>query len=580
MRSAHRLPLLGLFLGTLALPALGRADQTAADLLPASTVGYIEVADPGSFVDLVLEHPLRAKLEAMEDFGKQLKSDQFRQFQAALAFIELQIGMDWKEAVSTLTAGGLFFAFDAETQGVVLMLKAGDEEKLTKVKDTLIDLVSKDADKKGYEFETKEYRGLTAYKANEAVYAQLGTWFCISNKGDLLKSVADSFLDGGDGTLASNENFAAAHEQAPDNATAWSFFNVQAVREAGIAKELFRDKNDNPPGELLLGGVLSTLAKTPYASLTLQAENECLKLSASVPHDSSWTPPQREFFFGEDGGGKAPQPFVPQELLLSMESFRDVGKFWLAKEDLFDDKTLAGFAQVDTQFTTLFSGLDLGQDVLSALAPQSQFLLVRQAFDETGELPTPDIKLPAGAYIYKLNDPTKLRRRFKIAFQSFVGFINVISAQQGQPALELNTEKQGEASIISASYIPEDAEEGEGLINYNFSPAIAFSGDYFIISSTAKLARELADLSGKGAPDSAEENTRLGLDLETLSRVLEDNRTQLVAQNALQKGHSKEAAEKEIGTLLELLKVGRESTLRLVGGQDSIKLELELKLAP
>ena len=41
------------------------AEKTAADLLPDSTVAYLEVQQPQNLIGVILDHPLRQRLEAM-----------------------------------------------------------------------------------------------------------------------------------------------------------------------------------------------------------------------------------------------------------------------------------------------------------------------------------------------------------------------------------------------------------------------------------------------------------------------------------------------------------------------------------
>jgi hypothetical protein len=63
---------------------------------------------------------------------------------------------------------------------------------------------------------------------------------------------------------------------------------------------------------------------------------------------------------------------------------------------------------------------------------------------------TPAIKLPAAAAVVRMKHPGETSRLFKITFQSFVGFLNIAAAQKGVGPLEMNTEKIGDALMISS----------------------------------------------------------------------------------------------------------------------------------
>jgi hypothetical protein len=64
-----------------------------------------------------------------------------------------------------------------------------------------------------------------------------------------------------------------------------------------------------------------------------------------------------------------------------------------------------------------------------------------------------------------------------------------------------------------------------------------------------------------------------------LSKVLELNRKQLVSQNMMEKGHSKEEAEKEIDVLMSVLKLVSNASLSLEFG-DSACLRFGLQVNP
>jgi hypothetical protein len=166
-----------------------------------------------------------------------------------------------------------------------------------------------------------------------------------------------------------------------------------------------------------------------------------------------------------------------------------------------------------------------------------------------------------------------------VAYQSFMGFINIQLSQQGMPQFDVETERRGEAKLVSATYLPDDSKKG--MINYNFSPSLVFIGPRMIISSTRELAVELAELAekGSGAQKPSKLNTYATLDVGVLKKTLSDNREQLVAKNVLEKGHSKEQGEQEIGMLLDLLDAAESLTLQLSRQDDQLQLGVELRFA-
>jgi hypothetical protein len=259
-----------------------------------------------------------------------------------------------------------------------------------------------------------------------------------------------------------------------------------------------------------------------------------------------------------------------------MTTYRDIAGLWLAKEDLFGEKHIAELAQADTQFSTIISGLDFGEEILGATKPGVQIVAALQDFAKI-ETPQPEIKLPAFAFIFQLKEPAKIQRRFKVGFQSVIGFMNIALSQQGQPQLDIDTEKFKDGQIVTTSYLVEDENKEDGLINYNFSPTVAFVGDYLIISSTGTLARELVDKARAGGkPNDKDVNTFAKLDAKQLRQILQANRESLIAQNMLEQGSDRAEASKRIDQFLGLLDSTKNASFRLFNHHDKLELKIEL----
>ena len=144
-------------------------------------------------------------------------------------------------------------------------------------------------------------------------------------------------------------------------------------------------------------------------------------------------------------------------MIANLISYRDVGAWWLSKEDLYEENVIAQLSQADSQISTLFAGLDFGQEVLGAIKPGVQIVVTEQKLPDGY---APDVQLPAFAMVAKLKDP-EVQRRFKVAFQSVIGFANINLGQQGQPQLEMETVREGKTVITSSQYLLEDdADKG------------------------------------------------------------------------------------------------------------------------
>lgn len=593
------------------------AQKSAAEMLPASILFYAEVEKPAEVIRLILDHPLRQRLEQSPDYQKAFDTPQFKEFKAVVEAVESRSGVQWRQALETGTGGGFVVAFDAATQGLVLLTKSTDPKTSEKVRDALFDLARQDATGKGNPdpIETKEYRGLTGWKAGESIIANLGPWLIISNKPDLTKAIADRLLDG-DGTLAADSGFADAlklerSKPAGERGSAWAFLRLAPLRLFAPGHPFFDSsaKSDNPAVELLFGGLAGAVRNAPYVSASLRLHEQGVKLSVTSPNERGWTPKGREFFFAPAGqAGGADKPLRPKGTVLSITTYRDLAAWWEAGPDTYTEGVAAQMAQADSGLSTFLGGKSFGSDVLGSFAPQIQFVVASQDFKAAG-IPEPAIRLPAGAMVFRLRDKPKtdVKKHFRVAFQSIVALANLDGGSKGRPLLEMRNEKRGNAEILYAIYeAPEEGAETDDTakpqaadkdsgkpdqkpemksadkdIFYNFSPALVIAKDRVMLCSTKQIADELADLAAKGdaSPAKIAQNTLIEVSPLPVGELLRANREQLIAQNMLEKGHSREQAEKEIDVFIALVNAVREARLSLTPTDKAITLEIEIKTA-
>jgi hypothetical protein len=543
-------------------------DRTAAEILPPSTVVFAEIRQPQKLLKTVYDHHLVRRLQELEPVRKAMEKKPYLDFKAGVAIVESQMGLPWRRIVGQATGNGIALAIDAKTQGVAILARATDETTTSKLVETLANLATQDAKNKSNPdpVKTSDYRGIKVYAVDKNKFAVAAGWLVGTNKDELGKQVIDRVLNKPQDSLAGDAQFAKAHQAATTSTTAWGYANTAALRDAGVAKQLFGGQAENPLAELMFGGLLSTLQQTPYVTIGVEVNEREILLSATAPHDRNWAGDSREYYFGPEGKGVAPPP-LQADAMASVCTYRDISAMWLRAGDLLNEQANEELAKADSGLSTLFSGKDFGEDILGAFRPEVQIVVARQAFAE-GQ-PAPAIRLPAFAMIAELKDPAMMQPELRRTFQNLIGFFNVVGAMNGQPQLALDVEKTDAAELVSATHLADpNAKDPSSLrINYNFSPSIAFAGNRFVLASTKELAHSLATASATTERPGAETrivNTDAVLHFDDLRDILADNRGQLVAQNMLAEGHTKEEAETAIDVLLEL-----------VGWFDHLALSLE-----
>lgn len=616
------------------------AERSAAELLPASTLVYAEISRPRDLIGLVLDNPAVAELMKSPQYQQALAEPAVKQFFDSVALVEQRAGVQWRPAVETMTGGGNVIAFDPATMGVIAMIRFEDPKTTAAVRDALFALVREDAANKGNPDPVKKthYRDLVAHKLGEAALVECGPWLLATNKPELAKVVANGYLDGPseDDSLASSDEFVAARAldggksgaaTAKPAPTAWAFVRLPQLRLLGGASQPWLKssaKSDNPGAELIFGGLIEIIQKAPFATLSIDASADGLKLAIVAPNDPAWVPAERKFYFapaseGSDVTGGAAPAFKPEGTVLSLTTYRDVAAMWQAGPDLFTEAVAAQMAQADSGLSTFLGGKSFGTDVLGTLKPQMQFIVAAQNYERAG-IDAPAIRIPAMALVARLKpaeaQKARLRKHLRMAFQSVVALGNLDGAAKNRPMLELQSEKRGTAEIHWAIFdraeeelgaeAPDGETEagaeghapvGEGAqsdaaattetrddIHYNFSPALVISPDYLMICSTREIAQELAALAeaekkaGKTAATIAD-NTRIEMDARGIAALLRENREQFIAQNMLEKGHDRAAAEKEIDFLVGIIDYFRALNLSLTPTDKSITLELKVTMS-
>jgi hypothetical protein len=277
--------------------------------------------------------------------------------------------------------------------------------------------------------------------------------------------------------------------------------------------------------------------------------------------------------------GTAPALTPLPDAIARLSTYRDLSQLWLRAGDLFDQKVNDDLAQADNTLTTLFSGKDFGEDILGAIEPQFQVMVTPQVLQPNQ--PVPAVQLPSFALCGTMKSP--LQRDLRRIYQNAIGFLNIVGAMEGNPQMDLQSDKDPnqQAEYIWAEYaIDSDKKYTNGLpIHFNFQPCLAFHGQSVIVASHVDLARKI--VAAQGSPQlntMSKSNTLLSVDGTSLTKVLKDNREQLISNNVLEKGHSRKKAEAETDMLLNILGMLQDLNGSLDFQPESASLSVSLNL--
>lgn len=573
--------------------------QVPESWLPEGTVLFGRIDSTARW----LEHPIVVGIQKTEAFKKLWRTPEALQLRGGITIAEFALGMKLDRLAESLTTGGAYLAIDKETKGVALLLCTEGDAWLTDYLEKGLGFLRKDAKSKGNPDPVKEamYREYRGYKIQNAVFAQAGEWLILSNEGETLKAILDRKLDRGpslsdvdwyrraerelvqkdlSGELKGSEVGVEEGGTLSSPARGTLLVDWKSLRELAKGNDLFRGQAKDFGAELLLGGWLSVFSNADVGLGTFGFGDKGIEMQFWAPTESSWFGDARLHYVGPEARGRAPKEFE-QGVFASMASlgtYRDLSQLWLRAGDLFDQNVNDQLAQADATLTTLFSGRDFGEDILGAIEPEIRIVVSEPQTSSEGDL-QPALRLPGFALVGRLKGDGKLQRELKRTFQSFVGFLNVAGAQEGQPQLELESESGPNGSLYWARYVmDEDKDYSAGLpIQFNFEPTIAFVGDLVVLSSQRELAKKLTEQFSTPSADAtnSEHQTWMSLDVAALQRVLELNSNSLIAQSMLENGKTRVEAKRELerlSTVMELFERVRMS----MQFQDRAVLRLEV----
>jgi len=551
-------------------------ERTASSLMSANVVAYIELTETDSLIANLFDKEFGKRIQEVPALKAALQSTQFKQGLIVLTLAEIGLNTTWREFTQDFTAGGVYGAVEANGNPV-LLVQAKSGEWLDQAREKLMNIVRTQAKRNGNSDPIKEsnYRDLTMYQVGEAWLGYVGDWLIVTQHEKTCRQVIDRFLDGADATLADNKRFKQAKANAGEN-LAWAFVDAEKIRPKNPPDQL--KYTDNILAEILFGGILDVIRNTPYATSSIKIEGRKLAWELAAPFDAKWSGESRQHFFGKQGKGEAPLRLQTKRHLASMAAYRDISQAWLRCSDLMTEKAVDGLAQADATLATFFGGKDFGDDILSTLRPQVQLIVSGQDFEEFPLKPT--IKLPAFALVGTLRDVKTMKPELRRIFLSFVGFLNVVGAMEGNMQLDFDIQEDDGTSLLTSSFLPikgkDDQRVDEAPIQFNFSPSVAFRGDRFVIASSKALAMELATAK---AVQTTASNTDIYADGEQIGAILKQNLESLIGQNMLNEGHTREQAEQEINIILTIVSAIRGAELRLVTDDDQIRVKLQLEVS-
>jgi hypothetical protein len=594
-RSNLRCLILLASLGVL-LPYARAQNVAAAPVIGSDSVAFVEIPHPENLIDRLLDPNTQKYLGALPQYRRFLEGDQFKQIQMVARMIATQVGTTWERGLRDLTGGGIIAAVESDARKeprIYLLITPKDPALLKRTLQVLLKMARQDTKDKGKPdpVRTSSYHGLDVYTLGGEqgpAYAIIAGMLAISNSSQNLERLIDEHDDRGKPALtriAERPEWKARRERLGPDAVAWGHVDLEKLKQLDATRFTLPARG-NTGIVLLFGSWYEALRRAPAIEASIRWSTSELGATVELPLSKDGRPEIVKGYLPEAGHGNGPL-LRPPGTIASLSLWRDWATLWESRAELFSPETVQGFAQLDTVAGQFVGGREFGPDVLGAFAPHWRLVVADQ--DYRSLKPEPDPKIPAFALVAELNSAEDdFASRLKIAFQTIIAISNVEAAQKKAQVLELGSENvEGITMATTHFLVPRTSAPAneQARQRYNFTPAAAQVGKFFILSSSTDLARSLVKElksanGGQGITSEAKSTLTLEADGPELARFLEKNHGRMVMQNVLKQGETKEKAEQRVALNLAVLNYLRHGQLIVRDDPDATRFQLKLELAP
>ncbi len=548
---------LGLAWPFLALETAMGAEQLppASGWIPQDTIVFVELRQPQALLDLAFDPGVVEAVTSLPAYQAWTLQPGYQEFVNFIQHLETVLATDWQTGVRTLLGGGVTLA--VRGNDAMLIVDSKDEQMLQQLHGVFLGIARVQDAELGQpgRVVSQEYRGVTGWAfSEEEAHAIVGNRLLLAKGPAALKAALDVRAQPEGGSLASLSTYQAAKQAAGPDAVATVFVNLAIVKQIPAVQRAL-DPGQNPMVSLLFGGMQEALRGSQWSVIAVDVNEDTL--TAKVMADGKVT--------GQSGSASFAYPSQPDEGVLpnlsvprriaAFSFYRDLHAFYAAKDELFPART-SGLIFFENMMGIYFTGRDLSDEVMAEIRPEIRLVVAEQEYDPS--IGTPRVQIPAFALILRLRNPDKFAQVMEEAWQKAIGMVSFTSGQRAAPGLIIDRPSYDGVKYTVAYYSSAEEEDKTAAHQrYNFRPALARSGDYLILSSTDGLARDLMDAlkreSAEPVKPLAQVHTLVELDAVQLASILRANRENLVRQNMVNDGNTREQAEIQMDSVMTAL---------------------------
>lgn len=557
----HRYSWLG---RSLALPGLvclflcvsqSRAETPASvlRLIPDEADLLFEIKSPRKIHDLILQLDLVKELRKFSATREFFEGTQARRFFQLLAYYEKELGASYPNLLERLTQGGIALGVKLGPEPAPLLLAIqGKDEKLTaSISKIALKVIEQELQRQ----ESKETLAKTTYQGVEVAHvgkdffmASPGSVILISNRDKPLQMGIDLYQGKSKKNLAQSASVAAAYQLLPQDALAAFWLNMETVRKAPGAADVYKTPRD-PAATIAFGNYIDVLGRTPFLCGGFGATPDGFLTTIRMPRGRDGMGPELGLHMPRDPKQPGSKPLLePRGVLYSDSNYLDFARIWEDRAKLFGKDAVKAMEEFDKNSGRIpFVKIQLSK-LLTEAGAYHRFVAVNQP--KAAYAKQPKTALPSFAFVMETRD-----QAFAKSIDPVLRGVALFTGNQA--GLKLVEQTYKDCSLVGYRF-PEDKPLKVDIndIRFNFSPCYFAVGNQFVICSTIELGKELIDIlqkEAKAESKSAAATSRTRLYASGLAEVLQLFQDQLITQAILDRAVPAKEAREEVKAFVELL---------------------------
>jgi len=547
-------------------------------LVPKNAIALFQCQHPRQAIDQVLSYVQRLELGKFDEVQEFLNSTPYQRFARYLDYLEKEYARPWGKLLDDLTGHGLAIAVlqpdEPKKQAHVLgIIQAKDAKLLKKVYAAALEFIKQEGQNSETPVPstTKDYRAISV--------TSLGGQFCIAQHGstlllatqdkDITRAI-DQLLDGKAASILEHPRFILAERPQSADVLVWGWLDVNYFKDQAKEDiEKFKLPTNDLLPHLLFGGILDAIIRSDHAWFAFRADAHGPVLELTSPAGRSKSQEGARLIHMHDPEKETLLPLLnPPGTLASASFYWNLSTLWQQRDKFYKEGALKEFEESDKKVKPFLAGNSLGS-LLKTLGARHRFVIASQR--QPGYKSKPKSSYPAFAIVAECTNPDQFSKMIAVPLRTAGFFFST------QVNMKLFDEPYHDSKITGYRFAENEKNHSydQGAL-FNYSPSFARVGNFFVISSTIELCKDLIDElnqppSADGSADPADMRQRFSW--AALGQMIAAERPRIATELTLRHGGASERVDDQINALLKLL--DRLGTLELtIQHSPGFKLEL------